>query len=78
MQPVTVHACSADQTHIWADVLAQAVTGELIGALNYVTLAELYEEAGRKGRGARACPGESAATPPRLPRPAGRSALKCW
>src|SRR5579863_7218664 len=48
MRAVTVHACSQDQTHIWADVLAQAVTGELIGALNYVTLAELYEDAAEK------------------------------
>ena len=48
MQAVTVHACSKDQTHIWADVLAQAVTGELIGALNYMTLSELYEDAGEK------------------------------
>jgi fatty aldehyde decarbonylase len=48
LQPVTVQACSKDQTHIWADVLAQAVTGELIGALNYMTLAELYEDAAEK------------------------------
>jgi fatty aldehyde decarbonylase len=49
MQPLAVrdpHAakCSADQIQIWADVLAQAVTGELIGALNYKTLAELYQD----------------------------------
>ena len=37
-----VGECSADQTHIWADVLAQSVTGELIGAMNYETLAGLY------------------------------------
>ena len=36
--------CSPDHIHIWADVLAQSVTGELIGALNYETLAELYED----------------------------------
>ena len=33
-----------DQIQIWADVLAQAVTGELIGALNYQTLAALYDD----------------------------------
>src|SRR5580698_6324599 len=48
MQPATVHECSTDQTHIWADVLAQAVTGELIGALNYETLAELYDDPAEK------------------------------
>jgi fatty aldehyde decarbonylase len=48
MQPRAVRECSADQIQIWADVLAQAVTGELIGASNYMTLAELYEDAGEK------------------------------
>jgi fatty aldehyde decarbonylase len=43
MQPLSARECSADQTGIWADVLAQAVTGELIGALNYQTLATLYQ-----------------------------------
>jgi fatty aldehyde decarbonylase len=37
-------SCSPPQTQIWADVLAQAVTGELIGALNYETLATLYPD----------------------------------
>lgn len=37
--------CPADQVQTWADVLAQAVTGEWIGALNYATLAELYDDA---------------------------------
>jgi fatty aldehyde decarbonylase len=37
-------SCSPPQTQIWADVLAQAVTGELIGALNYETLATLYQD----------------------------------
>jgi fatty aldehyde decarbonylase len=44
MQPLAVRECSADQVQIWADVLAQAVTGELIGALNYTTLADLYQD----------------------------------
>ncbi len=48
MIPVAVRECSQDQTHIWADILAQAVTGELIGALNYSTLAELYEDPAEK------------------------------
>jgi fatty aldehyde decarbonylase len=48
MIPVAVRECSQDQTHIWADILAQAVTGELIGALNYTTLAELYEDPAEK------------------------------
>jgi fatty aldehyde decarbonylase len=30
---------------IWADILAQAVTGELIGAMNYGTLAEMCDDA---------------------------------
>jgi fatty aldehyde decarbonylase len=58
MQPATVHECSTDQTHIWADVLAQAVTGELIGALNYMTLAELYEDAGEKAEALEHAQGE--------------------
>jgi fatty aldehyde decarbonylase len=40
--------CPADQITVWADVLAQAVTGELIGALNYETLAELYQDPAEK------------------------------
>jgi fatty aldehyde decarbonylase len=43
MQPLSVRECSAGQTGIWADVLAQAVTGELIGALNYQTLSTLCQ-----------------------------------
>ena len=58
MQAVTVPACSKDQTHIWADVLAQAVTGELIGALNYTTLAELYEDAAEKAEALEHAQGE--------------------
>src|SRR5258706_3163993 len=30
---------------VWADILAQAVTGELIGAMNYGTLAEMCDDA---------------------------------
>jgi fatty aldehyde decarbonylase len=48
MQPLAARGCSAEQIQIWADVLAQAVTGELIGALNYTTLAELYQEPSEK------------------------------
>ena len=59
MQPVAVHACSQDQTHIWADVLAQAVTGELIGALNYTTLAELYEDPAEKAEALEHAPGRA-------------------
>jgi fatty aldehyde decarbonylase len=43
-----VRECFAEQIQIWADVLAQAVTGELIGALNYETLAELHQDAAEK------------------------------
>jgi fatty aldehyde decarbonylase len=48
LQPVTLDEFSPDQAQVWADVLAQAVTGELIGALNYESLAELYEDADEK------------------------------
>jgi len=58
MQPVTVIACSKDQTHIWSDVLAQAVTGELIGALNYMTLAELYQDPSEKAEALEHAQGE--------------------
>jgi fatty aldehyde decarbonylase len=45
----SVRECSqGEQAHIWGDVLAQAVTGEIIGALNYETLAELYDDASEK------------------------------
>lgn len=58
MQALAAHACSADQTHIWADVLAQAVTGELIGALNYMTLAELFEDPEEKAEALEHAQGE--------------------
>lgn len=54
----TVQTCAKDQTHIWADVLAQAVTGELIGAANYITLAELYEDPGEKAEALEHAQGE--------------------
>jgi fatty aldehyde decarbonylase len=40
--------CSSEAAGVWGDVLAQAVTGELIGAMNYETLAGLYHDAGEK------------------------------
>jgi fatty aldehyde decarbonylase len=48
MQPLAVRECSPKQIRVWADVLAQAVTGELIGALNYGTLAEIYQDPAEK------------------------------
>jgi fatty aldehyde decarbonylase len=49
LNPFSVCECSVgDQAHIWGDVLAQAMTGETIGALNYETLAELCDDAGEK------------------------------
>ncbi len=40
--------CADEDAKVWGDVLAQAATGELIGAMNYETLAELYQDAGEK------------------------------
>lgn len=37
-----------DNCSVWADILAQAVTGEHIGVMNYRTLAELCDDAGQK------------------------------
>jgi len=49
LHQLSAHTCSAGEgTQIWGDVLAQAVTGEMIGALNYETLAELYDEPAEK------------------------------
>jgi len=39
---------SDQQQSVWTDVLAQAVTGELIGAMNYRTLAALCDRASEK------------------------------
>jgi fatty aldehyde decarbonylase len=32
------------ESSVWRDILAQAVTGEMIGSLNYATLADLYAQ----------------------------------
>lgn len=58
MQPLAVRDCPSDQTHIWADVLAQAVTGEMVGALNYMTLAGLYEDPAEKAEAIEHAQGE--------------------
>ena len=58
MHPAAVQTCPAEQTHIWADVLAQAVTGELIGALNYETLAGLYDDPAEKAEALEHAQGE--------------------
>jgi fatty aldehyde decarbonylase len=52
--------CSDEDARIWGDVLAQAVTGELIGAMNYETLAELYQDAGEKAEALEHAAGERA------------------
>ncbi len=49
---------SIEQAYIWGDILAQAVTGELIGAQNYETLAELYDEPGEKAEALEHAAGE--------------------
>src|ERR1700689_5199938 len=58
-QPIAVLECSIDQVQIWASILAQAVTGELIGALNYRTLAELYEDPAEKAEALEHAQGET-------------------
>jgi fatty aldehyde decarbonylase len=60
MQTLAVRECSVEQTQIWADVLAQAVTGELIGALNYRTLAELYQDPAEEAEALEHAQGETA------------------
>jgi len=54
--------CSPNQEacHIWGDVLAQAVTGELIAALNYETLAGICTEADEKVEALEHAAGEKA------------------
>lgn len=52
--------CSDEDAAIWGDVLAQAVTGELVGAMNYETLAELYHDAGEKAEALEHAAGERA------------------
>jgi fatty aldehyde decarbonylase len=56
---MAVRECSTDQVQIWADILAQAVTGELIGALNYKTLAELYQDPAEKAEALEHAQGET-------------------
>jgi fatty aldehyde decarbonylase len=59
LHQLSANRCSAGEgTHIWADILAQAVTGELIGALNYMTLAELCEDAAEKAEALEHAQGE--------------------
>jgi fatty aldehyde decarbonylase len=49
LRQLAAHGCSTnEQLHVWRDILAQAVTGELVGALNYETLAELCDDATEK------------------------------
>src|SRR6185503_5700076 len=36
--------CALTTAPIWQDVLAQAVTGELVAAMNYAALAEICED----------------------------------
>jgi fatty aldehyde decarbonylase len=56
-----MHECSSvEDAQVWGDVLAQAVTGELVGALNYETLAELYDGAGDKAEALEHAAGERA------------------
>jgi fatty aldehyde decarbonylase len=59
MLALATRECSTEQIQIWADVLAQAVTGELIGALNYKTLAELYEDPAEKAEALEHARGET-------------------
>lgn len=52
--------CSVEDAQVWGDVLAQAVTGELVGALNYEALAELYDDVGEKAEALEHAAGERA------------------
>jgi rubrerythrin len=59
MNPFSIDECCTDEdAQVWGDVLAQAVTGELIGALNYETLAELYGDGGEKAEALEHAAGE--------------------
>ncbi len=61
MNPFSINECCSDEdAQIWGDVLAQAVTGELIGAMNYETLAELYHDADEKAEAREHAAGERA------------------
>jgi hypothetical protein len=50
MEPVIDLTCSLQSTSlsaaalIWQDVLAQAMTGELLAAMNYTSLAEICDD----------------------------------
>ena len=49
LQRLRAHGCSTnEELHVWRDVLAQAVTGELVGAMNYETLAEICDDSAEK------------------------------
>jgi len=39
---------SAEQRAVYADVLSQAITGELIGMANYAAMVRLYRDEGRQ------------------------------
>src|SRR6516164_3787899 len=50
MEPIILPSCSASEgtslgssAPIWQDVLAQAVTGELLAAMNYTSLSEICD-----------------------------------
>jgi fatty aldehyde decarbonylase len=43
-KPQTQQQCPALSAPIWNDVLAQAVTGELVAAMNYAALAEICDD----------------------------------
>jgi fatty aldehyde decarbonylase len=59
LNPFSINECCTDeQAQIWGDVLAQAATGEQIGAMNYETLAELYHDAGEKAEALEHAAGE--------------------
>ena len=53
MEPIILPSCSASEgtslgssAPIWQDVLAQAVTGELLAAMNYTSLSEIARDPG--------------------------------
>ncbi len=59
MNPFSIQeGCSDEDAQVWGDVLAQAVTGELIGAMNYETLAEIYPDTGEKAEALEHAAGE--------------------
>src|SRR5579884_4095940 len=40
--------CTSFNTAIWQDILAQAVTGELVAAMNYTALAQICDDPAEK------------------------------